>query len=608
MKRNVIFVLSLFCLLSIGCSRKASDQNDLSPAKWAEGELEKYSSLNRTFDQPHQLATGNKGMVAGTSGALAVRAGLEALKQGGSAADAVMTTALTQICLATGSWVSYAGFMTMVYYDAQTGRVHSMNTAYNTIREEDDPLSIPIQATPSGRATLVPGFMAGVQAAHDRFGKLPFAALFEPAIYFARKGFMVDKRLDGLIKTYKNVLTRRPETRKIFTHESGDLLGEGDLILQPDLAETLKEVSVRGADYMYRGEWANKFVEAVRKEGGKITLKDLNDYEAIWTDPVQTSFRNYDVFAAGLPSFGGVNIVEALNLLEVSNLPMQLHYTTSAELLYWLIQISRAAYVTGPIMGGFGVTPEQAKRYIPEGDFSMQSRTKKDTAKLLWEYMQQEKWKKYTQEIFEMRKKLTQEFFEMRKPRLNHSDSVVAVDEKGNVAAIVHTINGSLWGSLGLRLDGISVPTSASAQQDLINKVGPGVRLPDPTNPLIILKDGKPVLASGSIGVGLHDATFLGIVNILDYHMNPKEAVEAPFFMCPEWMLLDQPPQAVTFGPFSEPVLQKVRAMGQEIRQVPKERQSRFIGVWIVITMNPETRIYQGCVPPYILNGHAEGY
>ncbi len=148
----------------------------------------KYTTLNQTFDQPHPLAVGKKGMVVGTSGALAVKAGLEALKQGGSAVDAALTTSLAQISLSTGCWVSYAGFMTMVYFDAETGKVYSMNAAYNTVQAEDDPLSIPSR-TPSGRATPVPGFMAGVQAAHDRFGQLPFASLFDPSIYFAEEVF-----------------------------------------------------------------------------------------------------------------------------------------------------------------------------------------------------------------------------------------------------------------------------------------------------------------------------------------------------------------------------------------------------------------------------------
>ena len=138
--------------------------------------------------------------------------------------------------------------------------------------------------------------------------------------------------------------------------------------------------------------------------------------------------------------------------------------------------------------------------------------------------------------------------------------------------------------------------------------MGPGVRLPDPTNPLIVMREEKPVLASGSIGVGLHDATFLGLVNILDYGLNPKEAAEAPFFMCPEWMSSELTGQIITFGNFRDAILDEVRSRGQDLKQLPKEKQSRYRGIWICLTSNPETGVYLGCISPYILNGHAEGY
>lgn len=94
---------------------------DLSPRSWGEGELEEYTRRTAVFGGQNELATSERGVVTGTTSALAIRAGFEALRQGGSAADAVVTTSLTQIALAGGSWVSYAGILTMVYYDAESG-------------------------------------------------------------------------------------------------------------------------------------------------------------------------------------------------------------------------------------------------------------------------------------------------------------------------------------------------------------------------------------------------------------------------------------------------------------------------------------------------------
>ena len=162
---------ALVCtVFAFGCADAPSSKATLSPARWPDGELEKYTELGRNGDPLHHVAEGTKGMIVSTNEALAIRAGLEALKQGGTAADAAITTSLTQISMAAGCWVSYAGIMTMIYYEAETGRVHSMNAAFNTVREEDDPLSIPPPGNPSGRTALVPGFMRW--SASDQHGMM----------------------------------------------------------------------------------------------------------------------------------------------------------------------------------------------------------------------------------------------------------------------------------------------------------------------------------------------------------------------------------------------------------------------------------------------------
>jgi len=308
-RRRLLRFVLILCVsfIAINCSTDKSEAVNLSPEVWPDGELEKYFMLNSTVDRPHPMGVGGRGMIVGTTGAPAVRAGLEALKQGGSAADAAMTAALGQIALAAGCWVSYAGIMTMVYYEAETGRVYSMHAGYSTVQEEKEPMTIPKSGTPSGRTALVPGFMAGVQAAHDRFGKLPFGQLFQPAIYFAQQGFVIEPLLGYRLEQRKDVLSRLPETKKIFTKENGAFYQEGDLLKQRTVAETLKKIAAQGAAYMYTGEWAKKFVEAVRKEDGRMTLKDLEDYEVIWNEPAHTRFRDYDAYSLGFSSQGGVN-------------------------------------------------------------------------------------------------------------------------------------------------------------------------------------------------------------------------------------------------------------------------------------------------------------
>ena len=214
------------CLLLAACGPShetpvdATDPGaaNLSPSAWPDGELEQYQTLvsEPFLDNPEVV--GSKGAITGTYYSLAQRAGFEALRQGGSSVDAALTTALTQIALDAGAVISYFGILQMVHYDAGTGEISNLNAGWNTVKGESDPMSVPgsisMETTeamygsgePSGRTALVGGFMRGAEAAHERFGKLPWSTLFEPAIFLAERGFpltpqiadYLDKREGGL--------------------------------------------------------------------------------------------------------------------------------------------------------------------------------------------------------------------------------------------------------------------------------------------------------------------------------------------------------------------------------------------------------------------------
>jgi len=627
-KRCQVFCCILFfwaTLFSPNCSKNKSEAMNLSPANWPAGELEEYAKLNQSFGVPKPSVEAKQGMVVGTSGALAVRAGIEALKQGGSAADAALTTALAQICLNAGSIVSYAGILTMVTYDAGTGKVHSMHAGWNTPLEEKDPLSIPFMGTPSGRQVLVPGFMAGIQAAHDRFGKLPFASIFEPSIYFAENGFELTPSVGAMIQAYQGLISSLPEIKQVFANKSGELYKAGELFTQPQLAETLKRVAAGGAAYMYKGEWAHQCVEAVQRHGGKLTLKDLENYEVLWSEPYHTIYRDFDIFTLGAPSSGGVRMIEAFNMLDLANLDRLGHWRGSGEALYWFIQISRAAQLI-PIEGGENAEGPEVQKIIQNAmsihDFSAQNLVSKNTAKLIWEKMKGPAWAEIKKDVFEANLEGSEAWEEAfkkfdshstqrikmidQKKNPGHSDAVVAVDRKGNITVIVHSINGGLWGP-GIMVDGISLGDAASYQQRLIHKIGPGARIPDPTSPLIVVRDGKPLLSASCIGGGLHEAMLQAVINVLDFGMDPKKAVETPHFMTPVMLPSEAYKQSIGEGDFPDQVLDAVRAMGQELEIIPLARQSLQPGYWIGIVIDPKTGILRGGVPPK-LNGLVVGH
>ena len=559
----------------------AAFEMDLSPATWDPAEVTKYNGLNDGINRENMLAEGKNGVIAGALSPPAQRAGLEALRRGGTAMDAALTTSLTQIALAAGSYVSYAGVMAMVYYDAETGKYHNLNATWNTPLEEDDPMSIPrisgnisSDIHPDGRTALVPGYMAGVEAAHKRFGKLPFSALFTPAIYYAEKGFKVNQLLAGYIYSRRPVLSRLPETKRIFTNkETGDFYRFGEHFCQPELATTLRMVADRGASYMYTGEWAKRLVETVRRDGGKMTMEDLENYEVIWSEPLEIPYGEYTVYAHGLPASGGVSIAQALNVASEAGLSKMGHYAESPEAFFWLFQINNLSLLTN-------YRESTRASFLRESDPTLASLATKAHAQKLWSMMSRGEFALTKTPIVESPK---------------HSEAVVAIDQWGNIAAMVHTCNTVTWGETGMFVDGISIPDAATWQRSKMLEIGPGKRLPDGMEPLIISKNGRPFVALASIGSGLHQATNSVLFNIMDFNMGLKEAVDAPSF--------HMPPQVYS-GDFKDELLEKVKKMGLEVEVIP---QAGGAPGWVIGAMIDD-KGFRSAVPSKRGNGLALGY
>ena len=520
-------------------------------------------------------------MVTGTSGALATHAGVGTLKAGGSATDAAITTALVQTVLTGGSAVSFAGVWTLVYYEADTGELHSLYAGYNTVQDERDPMSIPhidysepsglsfseqMRALkPSGRTALVPGFMAGVEATHRRFGKLPWATLFEPAIYLARIGIPVDDYLHSVIAANDYVLSRLPATKQVFTRPDGRFYRRGDIFAQPALAETLEQVAAQGARYMYSGPWAKKMVAAVRADGGRITMKDLQDYEVSWSEPARGAYKDFEIYALAEPAWGGTHIVEGLNLLELADLGrMAEHHHDSGQAMYWFGQISQLKNLSY-------FSPEYRSFLYPGIDLSLAARRSKETSSWIWNEMQ----------------RTNGNFFKLENgnARLDsspgHSAGIVAVDQWGNMAAVLHTINTLHFGRTGIFVDGVSIPDSARLQRQQILRAGPGNPVPGARNPLIVMKDNKPFLGSSAIGASLHEQTLQGLYYVLEKGMTPNEAAGSPTFLGSGYR---DGKFSAARGEFSSRVIRELEALGQTFS--PEARRSRF---WVSIMMDPKS-------------------
>ena len=506
-------------------------------------------------------------MIAATTGGKAVEAGLAILKEGGTAVDAAMAISLCEVVHAGGSYVSFAGPLMLMYYEASSGRVHYLDAQFNTPLKDNNPRSMPRKG---GRTALVPGFMAGVQAAHARFGKVPFRRLFDEAIAMAENGQTISPAMEWWINEKKSVLSHYPETKRIFTRPDGKFYVKGDLFRQPDVAATLKGVQRDGASYMYDGQWGKKFAEVIQKHGGKITFEDMKHYKAVWEEPLHTTYGPYHVFAPGISSWGGVNTIEAVNLLEVADLKKYGHYTTSAKALLWLTQIAHVNHLTWSV-------PKSAKH-----DLSRKSRATKETAAWIFQQMQNGTWEWLPSGL--------------KKAGSDHTDALVVVDQWGNMAVVNHTINTMLWGKTGIFVDGVSIPDSGAWQGAQIAIAGPGKRLPIGMSPVIVLRGGKPVLGSSTTGGGLHEKHVQVLMNILDFGMDPQTASDTPVFFSDATIVNES---------FDPKVIDEVRRLGGKIRVDSPEDVNR--GYWVGIQIDPSTRRMRGGVARG-LEGQVTGY
>lgn len=507
----------------------------------------------------------NRGVVISTGPSQSIQVGIDMLDRGGSAVDAALASALHRITLDMGFIVSFAGIYMMVYYEASTGKVYSLNACFKTPLEEHDALTIPDHAIPNGRGVMVPGFMAGVQAAHDRFGTLPLQDVFQPAIDLAENGFpLPDWRLN-LIRDHWHILGVLPEARNVFMKRRYGLFRgyeAGDLFKQPELAFTLSQVVSQGAEYMYTGDWGHRFVEIVRREGGKMTLRDMEEYEPVWADPMHTAFNGYDIHALGYPSLGAMRVVLGINLMECANLAAFDHCTRSADALYRLMYCSRVGEFFG-----FPYAPEIVKMHIPDGDFTYEACAEKENARLIWSSIENGEWPDIERHIAQSG----------HYPP-SHSEAIIAMDGEGNVAAVCHTINAENWGNSGIFVDGVSIPAPTYHQRTRIHKVGPGAYIPDTTNPVLVLRNGVPAVASSCIGSDLHSATVQNLYNMLLFGMDMTESRATGKFQSLDWTRLNM--RART-GAFSQSLIDAVQAMGLGVTLVDDWPSEYWIGLRI---------------------------
>jgi gamma-glutamyltranspeptidase/glutathione hydrolase len=515
-----VLALAALGLLAVGSAVQAAD---LSPARWAEAERAELQGRERFFVPTAARDVRGSVLITGTASPVAVHAGMVALRQGGSAADAATVVALTQTARTMGATVSFAGKMAVAYYDAKTGTVSFLDAGWSPYAGEQDVGSIPdLGAEPAaavlGRQTLVPGFMRGAEALHARFGRLRWAELFAPAIWSAEAGVAASPSIVGMRRNLAARFALTAEGRRWLSGADGAPVKAGDLIRQPDLARTLRAVARRGADEMYRGAWARDYVAAVSAHGGRATLQDLARYRPRWRAPIRAGFGDATVMGMST-SYLACSSLMSLNLLDT----MQ----AGAMGPYWKDPAAFRAYARAIQYATLReVTPGSTRfeQRLGLRGASCASRLRKPYAAAL------------APELLKTEPKPYGDTSVAAEGAGHHTMAVVVVDAKGNVAVLVHSSNGS---PTGIVVDGVPIPEAASVNKWKLKTARAGDLLND-IAPMIALRHGRPVAAVGATGTSLMPET----VRLLGEALAGRETLAA-ITAAPPLLYNFEPPASV---------------------------------------------------------------
>jgi gamma-glutamyltranspeptidase/glutathione hydrolase len=467
------------------------------------------------------------GMVASQE-ARATRVGVEILKAGGNAVDAAVAVGFAlAVTLPRAGNIGGGGFMlvhlagrneTVAIDYRETAPAATTRDVFLDPAGEADPK----KSRESGLAVGVPGTVAGLALAHEKYGsgKFTLSDLIAPALALARNGFMIEDDLADSLPRAAARLTRWPSTRKIFAASDGSVLRGGDLLIQADLAGTLAAIAERGPRTFYEGEIAERIAAAVREAGGRMTADDLAAYRAVERAPVRGRYRGHEVLSMPPPSSGGVHLVQILNILE--GFDLRTSGPGAAATLHPMLEAMKLAYADRSEFLGDPDFVQVPVAGLVSNRYAERLRGRIDAARA-----------KPAREI---------KPGALLGPEGDQTTHYSVVDAAGNAVANTYTINFSY--GLGLVAEGTGVllnnelddfaakpgvPNAYGLVGGDANAPGPRKRPLSSMSPTIVLKDGRVFLVAGTPGGSRIITTVLQVVsNVIDHGMNIAEAVLAP--------------------------------------------------------------------------------
>lgn len=463
----------------------------------------------------------------------ATEAGLEILRAGGSAVDAAIAAQMV-LTLVEPESSGIGGGAFLLLYDKKTGRITSFDgretapaSAKPTMFLDANGKPRPhFDAVPGGLSVGVPGVLAMLEMAHKTYGKLTWAKLFAPAIRLSENGFKVSHKLAAEIRQFPQ-MAQMPDFRSYFYHADGTPVAEGEILKNPELANTLRAIAKHGPNAFYTGPIAQAIVDKVNHapvNPAQMTLADLAGYRAVERAPVCGTYRSYKICSMGPPSSGGVAVLQILGMLErfderqlALNSLSGVHLVTQAERLAFA---DRAKYLGDPDVIHVPVAGLIDKAYLAGRSKLIDA--KRDMGRAFAGNPPMKR----------------ADYAPQRTPQLPGTSHLSIVDDSGQVVSMTTTIEfafGSEMMAAGFFLNNELTDFSFEAMRDgkpVANAPGPGKRPMSAMSPTIVFRpDGQFWIATGSPGGPvIIPYVVQSLIALIDGHLTPQQAAALPHF------------------------------------------------------------------------------
>jgi gamma-glutamyltranspeptidase/glutathione hydrolase len=466
----ICFALILFDAGCCPCSRRSRQEPNLPSAKGRQPLVASFYKLSE-------------------------QAGYRILKAGGNAFDAYVAVTMAENVLSSG-YVTLCGLLSTLMYHAGKDDVLYLDSGFNSVLDPQgafDPRN-PVE----GKKIVVPGLVAGLESISKRFGKLPFRDTLLPAIELARDGFVIDEFFSRCLAFDAEKLNKSDYARRTFFRD-GKPLQPGDNLKQPELADFLINLADQGAGYMYRGKWAEFFVNLSRQRGGLMTMEDMAAYRPRWSEPWNMPYRNFDIYASAGRANLSLWVLLALKTLEHTDIQKLGHFSESPGALETMVRVARA------VDGETWIHDI----HILDNPELVNSRLTLNYSAAIW-----------------ARANGVLENIKQQGPQTEQTLTSIIADERGNVICGKHSINSELWGD-GLFVQGVLLNASGDITERF---TGPGQRRIQGAPNFLIFKNRDLKYACGSWSSSNPQAAFQFLVNLLDYGLPADQAAGLPRF------------------------------------------------------------------------------